>query len=148
MSSNSSFHSFMRVVQNCYLKYCYSVIPDVMTRLLFSSEDLTAATDTIQQLQFCCFLSLSKCLTSTYAPTRLPTDPPTHILSHTNTSAHQKGGGSGLQPPADVQNTESIRTTVTKVLPYLPFSRNQLLQSADDYYTVIFINKINVGNLI
>jgi len=136
MSSNSSFHSFVRVVQNCYFKYCYSVISDVMARLLFSSEGLTAATDAIQQLQFCCFLSLSKYPIGTYTPTHLPTDLPTHIRSHTDTHKHKpapKEGGSGLQPPHRCAKHAAYTHDNNKLLRYLPFSRNQLLQSADDY---------------
>ena len=66
-----------------------------MARLLFSSEGLTAATDAIQQLHFCCFLSLSNYMIGTYTPIHLPTDLPTHILSHTDTHKQKRAPKGG-----------------------------------------------------
>jgi len=59
----SQFYACSPILPSQLLLICNS---SVMARLLFSSC-LTAATDAIQQLQFCCFLSLSQYLIGTYA---------------------------------------------------------------------------------
>jgi hypothetical protein len=56
---------------------------------------------------------------------------------------HPEWGAAGLQPPQTPQN-QNLRNIdfVDRLLRNFPFSRNQPLKSADDYYITILKNKL------
>jgi hypothetical protein len=58
--------------------------------------------------------------------------------------AHPRGGG--LQPPhtqnRNLKTPDFLDMMISKVLYDLPFSQNQLLKLADDYYIRILKNKL------
>lgn len=67
----------------------------------------------------------------THSPAYRPTYSHTFTYRHTQTEACTKRGEDlGCSLPTDVQYTESIPTTITNVLRYLPFSRNRLMTIA------------------
>jgi hypothetical protein len=68
---------------------------------------------------------------------------------------HAPKGGKGLPscspPPPQMEiktkNTDFVDTIISNVLRDLPFSRNQPLKSADDWYIRILNDKTNLRNL-
>jgi hypothetical protein len=73
-----------------------------------------------------------------------------HIINncciHCTSQGRTQWGAAGLQPPQTPQNrnknTHFVDITISNVICDLPFSRNQPLKSADDWYIRILKNKL------